>query len=367
MMMSWIISIIGIVVTILFVVGTHEAGHFVMARLVGVKVLRFSIGFGKKIVGWRDCSGTEYVIAMIPLGGYVKMLDENEAPVASKEKPFSYNVQPFYKKFLIILAGPLVNFLCAFCLYWLLFSIGFTAIRPIVDQVTPHSIADSSGIKQDSEIIAINDRPVISWTGVLFQFFTAIGDAKPMIVTVSHDDSTKNITLDLSSVEIDGLNPDPLKAVGIIPYAPKPPLITWPKDKLKEVDYSFLSAATPAMNQVVNLTYFNLILFGKMITGKLSLQSLGGPITIFSAAGTSFHNGFIPYIGFLAFLSLSIGIINIFPIPGLDGGHLLIQLIEAIIQRPLPEKMVNWLFRLGFAFIIFIFFQAFINDILRLW
>ena len=140
-----------------------------------------------------------------------------------------------------------------------------------------------------------------------------------------------------------------------------------PKELLRTIKYGPLEAVARAGQEMKEITYFNLILFGKMFTGKLSLQSLGGPITIFETAGDALNYGFIAFIGFLAFLSLSIGIINFFPIPGLDGGHLFMQIIELIIRRPIPEKLQLILLRLGFLFIILILIQALVNDILRLY
>jgi regulator of sigma E protease len=366
-MVSFLIALIGIIITILFVIGTHEAGHFFMARFMGVKVLRFSIGFGKRLFSWKDKSGTEYVFALIPLGGYVKMLDEHEGAVPENEKQFAYNRQPFYKKFLIVLAGPFVNGLCAFLLYWLIFTIGFTTLRPIIGEVAPHSIAAESGLKPNQEILQINHKSVLSWTGILFRLITHMGDKTPLMMTVSDKNKEQTYSIDLSEMKLNELNPDPLSGVGITPYTPKPPLNTWPKDKLKEVKFNAWHALPHAAAQVSDLTYFNFILFGKMLTGKLSLQSLGGPITIFSSAGSAFQNGFMPFVSFLAFLSLSVGIINILPIPGLDGGHLLIQTIEFVIRKPLSDRMQIFLFKIGLFFIIFIFIQALINDVLRFW
>src|SRR5690349_206666 len=131
-MIHFLISIIGIIITIFFVIGTHESAHFIAARLLGVKVLRFSIGFGKTLLRWHDKKGTEYVFALVPLGGYVKMLDESEGEVAKEELHLAYNNQPYYKKFLIVIAGPLTNIFCALVLYWLIFVIGFVTVRPII-------------------------------------------------------------------------------------------------------------------------------------------------------------------------------------------------------------------------------------------
>ncbi|MBA3661184.1 MAG: RIP metalloprotease RseP [Gammaproteobacteria bacterium] len=452
-MLALLIALFSILFTIFFVIGTHEAAHFMVARLFGVKVLRFSIGFGKRLWHGYDKSGTEYVIALIPLGGYVKMLDENEASVSSELQHAAYNRQPYYKKFFIVLAGPASNLLCAFVLYWLIFIIGFTAIKPIIGEIKPGSIAEQSGLQAQQQFVAINEQPTKTWARVMFRLLEHLGNETKLSIVVSDRQlptvgQTK--ILDLTHWKINPLIPDPLESLGIKPYAPLVPLVigliktnspantsdlrvgdkiiaidkkpvqewgevmktiaqnpnekilftiersgklkelpviigsqrswTWkqsgylgiapfieiPQNLLHKIQYGPLAAAGYAYQEVLDLTYFNLLLFGKMLTGKISLQSLGGPITIFESAGNALNYGFISFLAFLAFLSISIGVINLLPIPGLDGGHLLFQTIEAIMGKPLPIKVLELCYRLGFLFLFFILFQSLINDFLRM-
>lgn len=445
-------AILGIFITIFFVIGTHEAAHFLMARAVGVKVLCFSIGFGKALLRWHDKSGTEYIFALVPLGGYVKMLGEDDKDVSPKDLPFAYNRQPFYKKFLIVFAGPATNILCAFILYWILFTVGFVTVKPVIGSITPHSIAANAGMQGQQEIISVDGNETLTWNGAMFRLLAHIGDhdTTSLATKKSDGEQTKTYSLDTNRWRMNELTPDPLTSLGIIPYEPPIPLViavinddspaaksdlkigdkmlainhsavkSWlevvtfiqhhpdetfvfnversgkkialqvtighqrdlilektgylgigpaykmPKELLRTIKYGPLEAIARAGQEMKEITYFNLILFGKMFTGKLSLQSLGGPITIFETAGDAINYGFIAFIGFLAFLSLSIGIINFFPIPGLDGGHLFMQIIELIIRRPIPEKLQLILLRLGLVFIILILIQALVNDILRL-
>jgi len=364
--LSILISIIGILLTIFFVIGTHEAAHFAVARCLGVKVLRFSIGFGKTLLRWHDKKGTEYVLALIPLGGYVKMLDETEGEVPINELGQAYNRQPFYKKFLIVLAGPISNIVCAFILYWLIFMIGFITIKPIIGTVLPKSIAAEAGLKPQQTITHVDNKEINSWTSVFFRLMIHLGnqDHVKINTTTFADHKNNEYVLDLSNWHMDELHPDPLTSLGMTPYQPTG---KWPKEMLHKIQYGPLSAAAHAGEEIYDLTYFNFILFEKMFTGKLSLKSLGGPITIFESAGEAFNAGYLAFMGFLAFLSVSIGVINLLPIPGLDGGHLFIQAIEAIIRRPIPERYLLILFKLGFIFILFVLFQALVNDILRMY
>lgn len=450
-MITLLISIISIIVTIVFVIGTHEAAHFLMARWFGIKVLRFSIGFGKVIFRKTDKQGTEFVISLIPLGGYVKMLDEREGEVSATELPYAYNRQSFYKKFLVVLAGPLSNLCCAWLLYWLIFMLGFITIKPLIGEIQPHSIAAQAHLTSQQEIIQIDTKPVKSWTNILFRLMLHVGD-QDQLQLVTQSPRTQQITthlLDLRHWQMDALTPDPLGSLGITPYMPPIPLIigviaphspaaeklmvgdkliavdkqpiknwetlinqihsqptktinltierqrkmmtfpitiaakrdllfqtygflgiapkfTIPPEMLRQIKYGPIAAIIPAFDAVIDLSHLNLILFGKMITGKLSLQSLGGPITIFESAGSALNNGWLAFISFLAFLSISIGVINLLPIPGLDGGHLFLQLIELIIKRPIADRWLNLFYHLGFALIIFVLIQSLANDLMRL-
>ncbi len=363
--MHFIVSLFGILLTLFFVIGTHEAAHFIAARLLGVKVLRFSIGFGKTLFRWHDHKKTEYVIALVPLGGYVKMLDENEGHVPANQLPYAYNRQPFYKKSLIVLAGPLMNLFCAFWLYWLIFVMGFITIKPMIGEIDPQSIAARAGLKSGQEIVSIDQQPTRTWTKLLFQLVLHTGNKEKIIIAVkSNQQKITTHTVDLTHWQMDKLTPDPLKSLGIKPYIPMAPII--PKNLFHKIQYEPVAALSEAWQEITDFTYFNLLLFGKLLTGKISLQSLGGPITIFENAGEALNSGLLSFISFLAFLSIAIGVINLLPIPGLDGGHLLIQSIEFIIRKPLPEKILLVLYRLGFFVIFILFAQALFNDILRL-
>lgn len=450
-MLSILLSVFGILFTILFVIGTHEYAHFLVARLFKVKVLRFSIGFGKTLFSWRDKHNTEYVFALIPLGGYVKMLDEREGKVAAEALPYAFNRQSFYKKCLIVLAGPCMNILCALGLYWLIMVIGFTTIKPIIGSIAPHSIAAMSGLKPQQIITHVDGHPTLTWTSVLLRLIAHVGNHDHLqLQVISSEQQVSHHALDLSQWQLNALTPDPLGSLGIMPFMPTIPLTIGvvadasPASQAKlqvgdtilainnqplksfgelthyvnahplatiilsikrnekiiqvpvtlaskqsfffkktgylgiapelsstqkwfhHIQYSPLAAIPKAYQALYDLIYFNVVVFGKLITGKLSLQSLGGPITIFEGASDAFHLGLLSFINFLAFLSVAVGVINLFPIPGLDGGHILIYCIEAIIRRPLPDHIILNIYRLGFLLILFIFIQAITNDLLRL-
>lgn len=450
-MLYFLLSILGILITLFFIIGTHEFAHFIAARLLGIKVLSFSIGFGKPLLRWQDKQHTEYVIAWLPLGGYVKMLDSSAGDVTKDEEHLAFNTQPFYKKIIVTIAGPCMNLFCAFLLYWILFSVGIVTIKPIIGNVTPKSIAALAGLKQKQEIIRMDHHAIFSWSNALMQLILHAGNKDQIPIEV------KNITnqqiethlLNLANWKMNELSQDPFLSIGIEPYFPEIPLeigkiainspaaaklkigdklvsinktsikdwqtfiktindspgrnlvltiernnnfinipitlgvkhnlffqktgylgvgpdFSFPKELLQTIQYPPLIAFKPAFYEMLDLSYLNCIFIGKVITGKLSLYSLGGPLTIFQSAGDAFNYGIIPFLNFLAFLSISIAIINILPLPGLDGGHVFIQVIELILRRPLPQKILIYFYQVGFFIIFFILLQAVINDILRL-
>jgi len=360
-LLTLLIALVGFLVTLLVIIGIHEFGHFLAARLLGIKVLRFSIGFGKALWKRYDKTGTEYVIAAIPLGGYVKMLDTQENPVDPHEQHLAFNQQPFYKKCLVVIAGPLANFILAFVLYWIVFIAGFTSIAPVTGNILPHSIAANAGVPPHSEIIKIDHIPVSSWMSVIIRILTRTGDTNTLSMTLKSPErqAARTYQLNLQNWHMDNLKPDPLASLGIQPYEPAIPI-------LRKNQYGPIGAASHAWQNIYDFTSLNLAVMGKLLTGKVSLQSLGGPISIFQTAGLALNNGIMPFLSFLAFLSISIGLINIFPIPGLDGGHLLFQAIEAIIRRPVPPAIVEISYRLGLILLFLLIFQSIVNDILRL-
>ncbi len=368
MLLTILISLLGIIITLLLIIGFHEYGHFIAARLLGIKILRFSIGFGKPL--WRryDKKGTEYVIAAIPLGGYVKMLDSTEENIGQEDLPLAFNHQPFYKKFLVVIAGPLANLILAIVLYWLLFMMGFTSIAPVVGKVTPHSIAANAGFKPYDEILSVDHKPTSNWMRVLVRILSRTGDTDTMQITVKslNNQTKQTYQLNLAEWHMDNLKPDPLTSLGLQPYAPLSPESQWPKNFLRHNQYGPIDALFQAWQHTYDFLYLNFNIIGKLITGKISLQSLGGPLSIFESAGAALNHGMVSFLSFLAFLSISVGIINVFPIPGLDGGHLLFQIIEAIWRRPIPPRVVALSYRLGLIVLVLLIFQAMVNDVLRL-
>lgn len=450
--MTIFLQIFSFLFAILLLVSVHEFGHMWVARKVGVKVLRFSIGFGKPIFLWHGKDGTEYVIAWIPLGGYVRLLDEREMEVPAAEKHMAFNRKPLFSRFLVLLAGPLTNWLLAILLYWLVFMIGFEQVKPIVGKVIPASIAAQAGLQPGEQIIAVDNHKTLDWQKILLAVVNRMGETSSMQMqtVLPNGQQTKNYSLNIQHWTVNGLNPDPLEGLGIVPYQPAIPaviaviqknspadkaglqvgdkiltlhgqpikdwmdlmkyiqnhpgdvmqllilrqgkeqLITaqieakratnfkrygflgvgaspvdFPANMKVKQNYSIFSAWVPAVAETYSFSIFNFVMFGKMLVGHISLQGLGGPITIFTSAKDAFKQGVLIYISFLALLSTMLACINILPIPGLDGGHILFLGIEAIRGRAVPVATQLFVWRIGLIFLVAVMLQATINDLMR--
>jgi len=431
----------------------HEYGHFWVARRCGVKVLRFSIGFGKPLYTHKDRHGTEFVIAAIPLGGYVKMLDEREGEVAADELSQAFNRKSVGQRIAIVVAGPAANFLFAVFAYWLMFMTGVTSVAPVVGQVVPDSLAGNAGLQAQHEIVAIDGVETSSWRQVSMQLFTHIGDSDAIELQVRPfgDDARQNLSISLQRWLVDAEEPDVLGGLGIRPYQPEAPArikqvlegsaaeraklqaqdvvlavngepvriwdelvefvqthpgekVTfeierngtrlfqsailesredaegnltgyvgikvespaWPENMRRDTSYSLSGAFTEAVQQTWDMTVLILVSMKKMLLGLISLKNLSGPITIAQVAGDSVQQGLETFLSFLAYLSISLGVINILPIPLLDGGHLMYYLAELVRGKPVSEKVQMLGLRIGIGIIMTLMFFALYNDLTRL-
>jgi regulator of sigma E protease len=430
----------------------HEYGHFLVARLCGVKVLRFSFGFGKVITRYKGKKGTEYVWSLFPLGGYVKMLDESEGDVAENERHLAFNNQSLWKRVAIVLAGPVFNFIFAFIALWLMWVIGFKSLAPIIDEVKPNSIASIAGLTSEQEIIRLNNTPIRSWRDFQYALLPLLGGDEPVTFTTqSLADKTKHdVTISISQLDISGKQPDVLKSLGIVPFVPKVPpvvgevvadspaykaglevgdkvsaidgktivdwlevvsivreipnksiqisllrdnrpisktvivgeveqngsvtgflgvksaVVNWPKEWVRTQRKGPVDAALKAADQTIGLTGATLTLMGRLVIGKLPIQSLSGPVGIAKGAGDSARGGLSYYLSFLAMVSISLGVLNLLPIPILDGGHLLYYLIEAIRRKPLSEETQTAGMYVGMFILMSLMIIALGNDMVRL-
>lgn len=469
---STLFSLLAMLVTLGILVTIHEYGHFIVARLCGVHVERFSIGFGKPLLSWRGKPApdsneepTEYVIAMLPLGGYVKMLGEqggeqDELDPARRARSFTH--KPLYQRTAIVAAGPLANFLLAIVLYWGIFLAGVDGLAPVVGDVVPETPAAVSGLQSGDEILAVDGKEVSTWQDVRVAFLDRLGESGQisLLVQQGEDGGTQHkADLPIERWLASEGEPDLLGSLGMVPYHMIVPAVLdevlpggraeaaglqsgdrivasrgeeirhwnmWlevvrtsagqalevelerdgqrltvelvpeirladngaaqldaqgqpigyigasvvvprlPESMRRAQTYSLPGAFTTAIGETVDNSLFVLDSIRKMLLGAISVKNLSGPITIAQVAGETASVGLEYYVSFLALLSISLGVLNLLPIPMLDGGHLFYYAIEAVIRRPVPRRMQEVGMQLGMMLVGCIMFLALFNDINRL-
>ncbi|HUT41327.1 MAG TPA: RIP metalloprotease RseP [Gammaproteobacteria bacterium] len=452
-MNSVLFSLLAFILAIGVLVTVHEFGHFWVARRLGVKVLRFSIGFGKPL--WKKTFGadrSEFVIAALPLGGYVRMLDEREGEVAPEELPRAFNRQPVSTRVAVVVAGPLFNFLFAIAAYWLMFVVGIPGLRPVVGDVTPGSYAAQAGIVAGDEIIAIQGAPTPTWESAVMSLLDASLDERDAIELNVRDpggverDLQARLVQSAELLEKGGV----LRNFGLAPWqlpavldelvageaaergglrsgdhilaADGKPIAGWndwveyvrarPEQSIQVevqrdgatnvlelvpkrvteggkahgfigasvrlpdagqhatmrvvVRHGPLEALPAAVGKTWEVTTLTLRTLWKMLTGKASVENLSGPISIARYAGESAAVGLTTFLAFLGIVSVSLGVLNLLPIPVLDGGHLLYYLVEMVKGSPVSEAAQLAGQKVGIFLLLMLMSVAFYNDLVRL-
>jgi regulator of sigma E protease len=456
--MNLIYTIAAFVVALGALIVIHELGHYWVARWCNVKVLRFSVGFGKPLRTWvRGADRTEWVLAAIPLGGYVKMLDEREGAVAPKELPRAFNRQNVWKRIAIVIAGPLANLLLAIGLYWVLFMHGVPGLRPVLGVPVAASAAAKAGFAAGDTLLNIAGEPVATWQDARWMLLKSAvkrdqAGAVAIQVLTEKDEPAARL-LDMAALTPADLDGDFLKTLGITRFNIKAPpeigriaaggaaeraglkagdeiialnntpiesveqaietirghagksmiaeirrdgavlpsLQLTPEsvadsdgrtigrigavlqplravaDKYRvEVRYGPVAGLGHAIAKTWDTSLFSLKMLGKMLVGEVSLKNLSGPITIADYAGQSAQNGWISYLVFLALISISLGVLNLLPIPLLDGGHLMYYIVEVFKGSPVSEMTMEIGQRVGMALLLLMMAFALYNDVNRL-
>lgn len=449
--MGFIWSLVAFIIAIGVLITVHEFGHYWVARRCGVYVERFSIGFGKTL--WRkvDKNGTEFVLAIIPLGGYVKMFDERVGSVSPERRHQAFNNKTVGQRAAIIGAGPIANFLLAIVVYWIVFMIGVPSVKPVIEDVKPGSIAAIANFEPKMELKSIDGIETPDWNSVRLALVGKIGDREltaQVLPSGYNEPITK--TVDLTTWQFDPEKQDPILSVGIMPVSARiDPVIQkvtqglageraglqkgdrivsvngevlglWdpvtriirnnpgvplklevqrsqqlisltltpdsqdgPRgekigfagvelsvlplaDEYKMVQqYGPFSAFYQASDKTWQLMKLTVNMMGKLVVGDVKLNNLSGPISIAKGAGVSAESGLVYYLMFIALISVNLGIINLFPLPVLDGGHLLFLLIEKIKGSPVSERVQDFSFRIGAMALILLMGLALFNDFSR--
>lgn len=460
-LVSMVSSVAALLVTLGILVTVHEFGHFWVARRCGVKVLKFSIGFGKAVKTWVGKDGVEYVIAPIPLGGYVKMLGQEDTSVADpaavdpEDASKSFAAKSVWQRMAISAAGPIANILLAIVVFWLINVVyGISGVAPVISSVAPGSVAESVGLSAGDEIIAIDGEQTVLWQQVSMQLLARMGETGQLEFEVERGAGDRRvINVPIMGWMANETEPRPLRDLGIsqldippvlgevmadgaaelaglqsgdrilvvdgvairswsqwvelVRASPELPLaieversgrvlqlqltpattqdqagvaygfigasvqqISYselvPQEMRREVKYNPLSAIAPAVVETYEKSVFVLASIKKMVVGLISVKNINGPITIAQVAGETASYGLNVYLGFLALLSISLGVMNLLPIPVLDGGHILYNLIEIVTRRPVPERVQAMGLQIGLLLIGGIMMLAVYNDVNRL-
>lgn len=441
------------IVAIGILVSFHEFGHYWIATKTGVKVLRFSIGFGKVLWSYQRAPGaTEYVVSAIPLGGYVKMVDEREGRVNKDDLPHAFNRKPVWVRAAIVAAGPVFNLVLAVFLFWMVLVIGETGLKPVLGPVPAGTLAAAAGFSEGDEILAVNDKPTPTWSEALNVIITRLLDDREAIriKVKTHDEEERIRTLALDGN--DSQNPEILyERLGFKPWSPKlkpvigtvlpngaamaaglkkgdvvltadgKPIAEWlqwvdyvkshpgmdihikierdgvslpltitpekvveadktegkigasvliPDSLVKSLSADYSLPPLKAVPAAFETTYFyaatTVRMMGKMLIGRASVKNLSGPISIAEYAGQSASLGLVHFLKFLGLVSVSLGILNLLPIPVLDGGHLLFFAIEAFKGSPLSEKIQLSFQQIGMALLMSLMLFAVFMDMERL-
>ena len=358
--MGFLMGIIAFVILLPVIVFVHEFGHFLFARINGVRVESFSIGFGPSLFSWTDKHNTVWKVSAVPLGGYVKMLGQSDTPESSKEKAKkskkltakdraeSFEFKKRYQKASIVFAGPFFNFVFGFLVFFsLYFFTGISNTSTVVMEVIKDSPAYTSGIKAGDVILSIDGESVKNSRKISNLIKKSNG--KKIIVKVKRDDKDLSISV----------TPEKKGNTYFLGVS-----YTSRFENYRRV--GFTSAVIEAYNSVANIVTDTMHSLGEMIVGTRSSKELGGMISIAKVSGDALSAGLYAFLYLMAFISISLGLFNLFPIPVLDGGYLFIYMIEGIIRRDIPEKVKQVIFFIGFIFIIFLLLISNFNDVVRI-
>lgn len=370
--MDWLINTVYYVVPFVILLGilvfVHELGHYLVAKLSGVKVAEFSIGFGKRLWGFTDRSGTDWKICAIPLGGYCKFYGDGDASstsggddaVPEEEKKYTFAYQHPLKKIAIAIAGPGANYLFAIAVFASVFYfMGKVDFPAVVGEVIPGGAAQSGGVKEGDRILKVNGKNVDSFAQVVQE--VTLNANEKIKLEIERDGKTINLAFPLRVIPLEtelnqGDSPRPMlgiKSINVVEVKPE--------------KVPFLTAVHDAAAESWRITEMTLRGVGQMITGRRNADEVGGIIRIAEMSGDiSKTSGWLDFVIFMALLSINLGLINLFPIPLLDGGHVVIYLIEMVSRREINERAKDYIFRFGLAVIISLMLFATYNDFARL-
>jgi regulator of sigma E protease len=349
------ISIISVIILLGVLIFFHEFGHYLAARMSGVGVTKFSLGFGPKIIG-KKIGMTEYVLSLIPLGGYVKLVGESETEKLSpEEEKISFSKQPVLKRIFIVFAGPLFNFLLAIIIFSAVYLYGVPALSSVVGDVQRESAAYEAGIKKGDKILSINGKNIEYWDDI--RQVIAQSQGQQVKIIIERDEQKNELFIQPKLSKTQNILGEEVEAylIGISP-----------SDNFTIEKRNVWGATIIGLQKTWQFSKLTVVVIVKMIKGQVSPKNLGGPIFIAQAAGTVAKEGVIPFLFLMALLSVNLAIINLFPIPILDGGHIMFYLIELVRGKPMSLKWQGIFQQIGFIFLILLMIFVVMIDIDRM-
>jgi regulator of sigma E protease len=358
--MYFFFALIAIILSLLLIVGVHEAGHALVARLFHVKIKRISIGFGKPLLSWKNKDDIEWVWARWPLGGYVQLLNTRITPVSAQDASYCFDKKPCYVRILILIAGALANIIMAWLALVLVFMMGYKQVAPIIDGISIPSIAATAGLKAGDNIISIAGDTTSDWRDVGMQLIMHLGESSMNMTVERKNGAKRDVQLDLDTWRLKPKQQHLLSSLGI-KANPSTPSETYVHG------VSFIKASQQACHTITYLTSFFFIMIKQLVTGILPLSFLLGPLGLFTAMAGSFMQGLSVFLYFIASLSLAVAVVNLLPIPGLDGGSILYTILEKIRGKPISVALEILLYRLALIAFYVCLVQLIINDLERLW
>lgn len=374
-MIDWLLSgahyVLSFALVISVIVFVHEFGHFIVARWVGVKVEVFSIGFGRELLGRTDKHGTRWKLAMWPLGGYVKMYGDAGAAstgdnkklkkMTAAQKKVSFHHKPLWAKAAVVAAGPVSNFILAIAVFtYFIFTVGLTSTQPIIGSVIKDSPAAHAGLRSGDRVLSVDGKKIKTFNDIPAAIITNLGTPVALQIERGNKQFIKTIT------------PKEIEEKDVVGNTMKRPLIGFRSQKLTYEDVGLTKAVWAATVKTYDMCVTSLKVLGQMVHGERSVDELKGPLGIAKLSGDVTKQGegvkdtLQMFLWFVALLSVNLGMVNLFPIPMLDGGHLLFYCIEAVQGRPLAEKFQEYSFRFGFVLIAGLMALTLLNDVRQL-
>jgi len=357
--MNIVFAVLAVVIMLILVVGFHEFGHYLAARVFGIRIREVSIGFGKALIHFRSPKDVYWVWRLFPLGGFVQLLDSRNENLSSDEFPYCLDKRPVWQRILVYASGVIANMVMALFAFTLVFTLGTKTYTPTVSSVTKAGIAANAGLQAGDRILKVNKTMCKSWQNVAMAILANAGSQQKLSLEVEGQGGVKQTKkLDLSQWRYAMGSPPFFDSIGLVPVIPE-------KDKLVTKRYAFIPALQQATWSISYYLSFFSSIIKQIVVGNIPIAALLGPLGLFSVTANFFAAGLVPFLYFIAIFSVAVGFLNSIPFPGLDGASILYAVIEKMRKKPMTPALELLLQRLGLIFFMVFLVQLLMNDLRR--